>query len=112
MQSLRFLLVFVVGALLACGVACNKSGKPGDSGAFTLEGATNVTGALDQKDYEGAVGALIKVKTALPKDTSSPEWVEYRRLRSKVTEALTEVMGTDEAAKRAYDMLRFAEVGR
>jgi hypothetical protein len=106
----RLVLVVLAGTLLTSGLACKKSGV--SDGSFTLKGAQEVVGALDRRDYEGAIVALPGIKAELPEDKATKEWEEYRRLLQKVKTAVIEAMGTNQAAAKAFDTLRFMEIGR
>ena len=112
MSFVRCLLVLGVGVLLACGVACKKSAKNDESAPFTIAGAAEVVSALERKDYEAAVSVIPEVKAGLPEDRTAKEWIEYRRLQQKLKDEMIEAMGTNESAKKAFEMLRILETGR
>ena len=112
MRLLRSLFVVVAAGLFASGLACKKSGKSDASAPFTIAGAAEVVSALERKDYETAVTVIPEVKAGLPENRMAKEWQEYARLQQKLKDELVEAMGTNESAKKAYEMLRILETGR
>jgi len=71
-----------------------------------------VTAALDKKDFEGAVAALLGIKGELPDDRTAKAWDEYRMLARKVKDVVINAMGDDQGAAKAYEALRITETGR
>ncbi len=107
---LRSALLLATVALLLTGAAgCKKSAAKKGSTTFTLKGATEVVAALDRRDYDGAVVALVEVKAGV---SAEKDRAEYRELLQKVKDSMVSAMSTNEAAIKAYQALRFVEAGR
>ena len=76
--------------------------------ASSLPGATNVIAALDRKDYEGAISALVTVKESVTQE----QLVEYAILTSNVKVRLMEAAPSDPKAAEALNVLRSLSTGR
>jgi hypothetical protein len=85
------------------------SQSPAVLAAQKLPEGTNVLAALDQKDYEGAVGALAK----LQQSSSEGELAgDYLTLKLYVKNKLIELSATDAKAAEALNALRLLTQGR
>jgi glutamine synthetase adenylyltransferase len=106
--------LFIVAALCfgLVGTGCKKQGPAGQTAAQTFEHlpeATNVTAALDQKDFETAVSSLPKIKESA---TTPEQQQEYRALLELVKNKVLEASATDPKAAEAMQALRLMITGR
>lgn len=74
-----------------------------------LPGASSVRAAIERKDYETAVGALLALRGAA---TQPPQSGEYIALYDEVKFALIDASQTDRNAAAALMSLRAATAGR
>jgi hypothetical protein len=106
-------LAIIIAALSAAllGVACHQqtSVSTQPQGFEHLPDATNVTAALDQKDYETAVSGLVKLKESIATDEQQKE---YRLLTGQVQEKLLEASTSDPKAADAMKALHMLISGR
>ena len=108
MRFRRQSLLVLAASFLASGVACKKSAEKSGAVTFTIQGASDVTGALDRKDFAGAIQAIMQVKASLTEDKR----LEYNQLLQRVKDTLVSAMATNDSAIKAYQALRFIESGR
>ena len=108
MRNLHTWLAVFAATVMICGVGCKKSAGNSGPTTFTINGASDVTGALDRKDFAGAVQAIMQVKASLTEDKRQ----EYNQLLQRVKDTLVNAMATNDAAIKAYQALRFIEAGR
>jgi hypothetical protein len=106
--------LIALGVWLALGSAgCSRepaedTEKQKQVAASQLPGATNVFAALDRKDYEGAITALVKVKESL----TAEQQVDFAVLSGQVKTRLMEAAPTDPKASEALNVLRTLSTGR
>lgn len=81
---------------------------PSPSGAVGLE---NVSTAIQQQNYDGAVDILIRARTA-SQLTNTTQSAQYAQQLQNTTMALSQAMATDPRAKAAYERLGRAVMGR
>jgi len=107
------LLLAVALCLGVFGTACKKKAAADASQPpltfASLPEATNVTAALDQKDYETAVSSLAKVKESI---STEEQQKEYGVLLDHVKEKVVEAAGSDPKAAEALNTLRLMIIGR
>lgn len=115
-RMLRLATYLVAGLVVvsAClSVGCKKnSGAAGQSSApdaSKLPGASEVFSALDKKDYDGVLAALVKVEQAVATDEQK---VQYMVLTRKVKDKLLELADSDPKAMSALGALRGMGQGR
>lgn len=94
------------GAAASAGTA---QAAPAAAGKEVLPGASSVRSAIEKKDYDTAVGALLALKGAA---TQGPQAAEYTTLYDEVKFALMDASQTDPKAASALMMLRAASAGR
>lgn len=100
----------------ACGMALGLAGCKKEEAAVetsvpmtpeaigaVLPGGAEVLTALQNKDYEGMVGGLARLKMTVTEENKTA----YRELRDEVLGALIPELGSNPAAKQAY-----ADIGR
>jgi hypothetical protein len=107
-------LVTLVAWVAVLTPGCSRQAGPDtmalqEEAASKLPGATNIFAALKNKDYEGALTALAKVKEAL---TTDQQQIEYAVLTSQVKTRLMEAAATDPKATEALNVLRSFSTGR
>ena len=94
-------------------VGCKKQSSAGSqatTSAFeSLPEATNVTAALDQKDYETALSSLAKLKESV---SSEEQQKDYRLLIGQVKERILEASASDPKAADALRALQILISGR
>ena len=105
------LLVLLVGFSAGCG---KKS--PGATSDSEISGvlaalptAAEVKAAVDQKNYEAAMAALLKVKATL---TTEDQQIQFMALSHWFKGKLIDVASTDPKAAEALNALRAMSVGR
>ena len=101
-------LVLVVSGVSLIGLVGGCSKRPtvdpmAAEAASKLPGAAEVMTALDKKDYDGAMAALMKVKAAA---TTEEQTVQFGVLSSQVKSKLLEVSDQDAKAAEALSALR------
>jgi hypothetical protein len=104
-------LVVSVAVLLAAGCS-HKPPVEGPTETQILQQlpeSTNVTAALDQKDYAAAVSTLAKLKDSVSTD---PQREAYANLSARVMETLTQAAATDPNAEEALKAMRMVMIGR
>ena len=74
-----------------------------------LPGTDEVRVALEKKDYDGAIGALLRVRQTV---TSKEQELQYMTLAQEVKNKLLEGYGSDPKAAEALMALRAATAGR
>jgi hypothetical protein len=108
-----FWLVVIGLTFALVGFGCTKQASSSSQASelkFThLPEATNVTTALDQKDYDGAINAMLKVKDSV---SSEEQQNEYGALLGHVQQKVVEASASDPKAAEAMRMLRAMMVGR
>lgn len=119
LPSMQTRLAACVALLVAgaCLVYVGAGCKPGKAPETTemldnhlkLPGATNVVAALEQKDYDGALVALIRVKEGV---SSAEQLGDFMVLSRHVRDKLMEVSATDAKAAEALTTLRSMTTGR
>lgn len=119
-RHISLLLISIFGLAVVLSVSgCKKSDDTAAVGAGTvaeppppaaapLPGGAEVLGALQQKDYSGAVRQLSGIKARLTPDQRA----QYAELLQQTKEVLINEMGRSPAAADAYRALRFMETGR
>ena len=113
-QRFALLLAGVLCAGLMSG--CKKADvtdtgpdSPAIQAAHKLPDGDAVLKALDQKDYEGAVGTLTKMQAAVSGSELEPQ---YMTLKMHVREKLMDVADKDPKAAEALNALRMSTSGR
>jgi uncharacterized UBP type Zn finger protein len=74
-----------------------------------LPGATNILASVDQKNYDEAVAALVKLREFA---STEEQLSEYALLSRTVKDKLLEAATTDEKASSALQALRVMTTGR
>ena|SRR5690349_5951511 len=106
------LLVLTSLCLASLSTGCKKQDASAQASALTyqhLPDATNVTAALDQKDYEAAIAALSKVKESV---STEEQQNEFRALMGQVQLKIGEAAASDPKAAEAMQALRVMISGR
>ena len=87
------------------GTGCKKSGDDPKvvEAASKLPGAADVRAAIDKKDYDGAVAALVKVQQAL---TTEDQNVQFRVLAWQARQKMNEAAVTNAQAADAVNAVR------
>ena len=76
-----------MGATLALVSGCSKSVVVAPEPALSLPGAKEVMAAIDKKDYDGAMAALMKVKEAATTEEQSKQFIALvREAKNKIME--------------------------
>jgi hypothetical protein len=92
---------------------CKKSQAPADAdqieASLKLPGATNVMAALDRKDYEAALGNLLKIREGV---ASEQELMDYMLLSRLAKDRLMDAATTNAQAAEALNVLRSMTTGR
>jgi len=107
----RSLLVasLVLSAGLVSGCKKSESGATTAVTASKLPGAAEVMPAIERKDYDAAVAALMKVRDAV---TTEAERLEFRTILREAQDKIQEASFTDEKAKEAFRSLALLQTGR
>jgi hypothetical protein len=110
----RCAFVTLIGLSVGFGTGCKKKEATTETPAASnatpnLPGAADVTGALDKKDYEGTMAALLKVRQGV---TTSDEQLQYTILTAQVKDKLLMAAPTDPKAAEALTALRLMTAGR
>lgn len=88
--------------------ACSKTPAKASAKDIKLAGASEVIGHLEKGHYEPMMAELTKIKTSITPEQAD----EYRKLLDRVKADMVTAMATNEAAVKAYQVLRFMETGR
>jgi predicted patatin/cPLA2 family phospholipase len=101
----RSMFLALVGVVIGFGPACKKSANDPKviEAASKLPGAADVWAAIEKKDYDGAVAAVVKVQQAL---TNEEQNVEFRVLAFQALQKLNEVAATNAQAAEAVNAVR------
>lgn len=111
------LCLLLAGVALALSVGCSRNGEPTASGGLPpgvaeavqqLAEGTNVLTALSQKDYDGAVSALVRAQQAATPEQEASVAI----LRNHVRNQLLEASETDPKANEALSVVRSMISGR
>ena len=109
-----YLLAALIALTAGLSVGCKK--KPGGAGQVSgaidpskLAGSAEVFAALDKKQYDTALAALVKVNQNLSTDEQK---AEYLVLTRKVKDRLLDDAATDPKAMDALSALRGMGMGR
>lgn len=105
-----------IAALSVClvagvpGAGCKKAVEDPTvvQGAANLPGATNVWAAIDKKNYDGAMAALLKIRESC---TTEEQNIQYMVLARQVRDKMSEAAATSPAAAQAANALRAMSVG-
>ena len=87
----------------------SKSAEPTSVSTAKISGAQEVMVALDKKDYDGAIAALLRVRQTV---TSSEQQVQFATLADEVRIKLLEAAPTQPKAAEALTVLRRITGGR
>jgi hypothetical protein len=103
-------MVAIAGIALG-GAGCKKSAAPASSAPTFqhLPEATNVVAALNQKDWEAAVGGYGRLKETV---TTPEQEAELAVLSKEVRTTLLEAAETDPKASEALQAFRMVLFGR
>lgn len=108
----HFLAILLVAFAIGVAVACKEKAGPKPSAIQApphLPAATNAIAALNQKDYEGAVAALVKIREAV---STGDQQMEFLGLTREVRGHLLDASATDPKAAQALEALRLMTSGR
>jgi hypothetical protein len=111
MSKLTYYTALTLMALtVALGSGCGKSGVDRKvlEGTAKLPGTADVMAAIDKKDYEGAVAALMKVRESA---TSDEQIVYLRVLTRQAKDKMLDAAATNAAAAQAVMTLRMMATG-
>src|SRR3989442_10408619 len=102
----RYMALILIGLSSVLGTGCGKktaATPEAVDGAPKLPGADDVMAAIEKKDYDGAVAALLKVGRTVANEEQQMQYMALsRRAREKLSEAAT----TDPKAAEALTNLR------
>ena len=109
----HYATLFVIGFALALSAGCGKkSGAQVYSAiieaASSLPGAADVMAAIDKKDYDGAMAALMKIKKSV---TGDEQTVQFMILARQARDKMDEAAPTDPKAAEAVMSLRAMTTG-
>lgn len=111
----------VLGLSVSLGTGCGKKTSAGSPAvdAVTkpaavdttpkLTGADEVRAALDKKDYNGAIAALLRVRQTI---ATREQEAQYMSLSQEVKNKLIEAYGSDPKAAEALAAMRAVTAGR
>ena len=102
----------LIGISVSFGASCGKKAvidTKVQEGASKLPGASEVMAALEKKDYDGAMAALLRVKQTV---TTDEQQVEFTALSHQVKNKMLEASATDQKAAEALTALRAMTMGR
>ncbi len=117
----RCAILILAGLIAGSGAGCGKktAAKPGEAvttpkaaeadAASKLTGADDVMAAIEKKDYDGAVAALLRAKLAVRTDEQQ---IQFVTLAWQAKSKLGEVAATDAKAAEALAALRAMSAGR
>jgi hypothetical protein len=99
-----------IGLLVVIGTGCGKSGVDPTvvDAASKLPGAADVSAAIDKKDYDGAVTALVKVQQSL---TNEEQNVQFRVLAWETLQKMNPAAVTNAQAADAVNAIRAMTTG-
>ena len=111
--------VALVGFSILLGAGCGKKAAPtaaepapaaeAAAPAPKLSGAAEVNAALDRKDYDAAIAALLRIRQAANTDEKQ---VQFMALSREVKMRLQEAEATDPKASEGLAVLRGMTLGR
>jgi hypothetical protein len=108
----RCRLVILIGLAVSIGTSCGRKATVDSEAAAVaskLPGASEVMAALEKKDYDGAVAALLKAGRTV---ANEEQQVQYMTLSRQVREKLSEAAPNDPKAAEALAALRTMTLGR
>jgi hypothetical protein len=102
--------LILIGLLLGFTSGCKKSGDDPKvlEAASQLPGAADVMAAINKKDYDGAMAALMKVKQTL---TTEDQNVQFMVLARQARDKMDEAASTNAQAAEAAITLRAMTTG-
>ena len=102
--------VSLIALVVLCSTGCGRSGidRAVVEGASKLPGAADVMAAIDKKDYDGAMAALLKVKASI---TTEDQNIQYMVLARQARDKISEAAATNAAAAEAVMTLRGMTTG-
>lgn len=77
-------------------------------GAASFPGVTNVWAAIDKKNYDGAMAALLKIRESCATEEQN---IQYMVLARQVRDKMSEAAATNPSAAQAVAALRAMSVG-
>jgi hypothetical protein len=108
----RCALLMLIGLSAGFGPGCSKkttADPAAVAAAAKLPGGGDVIAALEKKDYDGAVAALLKAGRTV---NTEDQQVQYMSLSRQVREKLSEAAPNDPKAAEALTTLRTMTMGR
>jgi hypothetical protein len=112
MKKLRWYAgLTLIGLFAGFGAGCGKKSGVDPAvidAASKLPGAADVSTAIDKKDYDGAVAALVKVQQSL---TSEEQNVQFRVLAWEALQKMTGPAVTNAQAADAVNAVRALTTG-
>ena len=111
-QVTGYMVLILIGFLAVFGTACGKKTGAGPAvvnATPKLPGEGEVMAALEKKDYDGAMAALLKVKQTVATDEQQ---VQFMVLSRQMKDKLLEAAPTDTKAADALTALRQMTMGR
>ena len=110
MKSLtQYLWLGALGLALGLGSGCKKQVVVAPEPALSLPGAKEVMAAVEKKDYDGAMAALMKVKDAA---TTEEQNNQFTALLRETKTKVIEIGGDDPKAAEFAGALRTMITGR
>lgn len=103
--------LILMGVCIGFATGCKKNTGPESAAvdASKLPGAGEVMAAIDKKDYDGAMAALMKVREGATNEEQNLQFIVLaRQARNKLGEAAA----TDPKAAEAVSALRAMTAGR
>ena len=110
-KLIRGAVVALVGLCVGLGTGCGtkSTAPPTTVNANKLPGSDAVMAALEKKNYDGAVAALMKVSQTV---TNQEQQAELILLTREVKDKMLEAAPNDPKAAEALSALRGATMGR
>ena len=111
-QWTRYTGLVMIGLAACLGPGCGKKTGAKSADASTpppLSGSSEVIAALEKKDYDGAMAALLKVRQTV---TTDEQQVQFMVLSRQMKDKLLEAAPTDTKAAEALTALRQMTMGR
>jgi hypothetical protein len=104
----RYVGLVLIGFSIGLGAGCKKAVTDPKviEGASTLPGATNVMAAIEKKDYDGAMAALLQIKQGV---TTTEQDVHFRVLARTARDKMSDA--NDPKAAEAIATLRAMTTG-